>query len=63
MDVLVTNNHVFQNLEQAKNASYQFGYQNDSGMWQPEIIKGKELIVDNKAFFFTHHVSNVISLT
>ena len=58
MVVLVTNNHVFQTLEQARSASYRFGYLNDStsGRWQPEKIKGEDLIVNNKSFFFTHHV-------
>ena len=56
MVVLVTNNHVFQTLEQAMNASYQFGFLSDSGRWQPEEIKGKDLIVDNKKFFFSHQV-------
>ena len=56
MVVLVTNNHVFQTLEQARSASYQFGYQSGSGKWQPKKILGEELIVNNKSFFFTHHV-------
>ena len=56
MVVLVTNNHVFQTLEQAMNASYQFGFQSNSGRWQPEEIKGKDLIVENKQFFFSHQV-------
>ena len=56
MVVLVTNNHVFQTLKQARSASYQFGYQSDSEKWQPKKIPGEELIVDNKSFFFTHHV-------
>lgn len=55
MVVLVTNNHVFQTLEQARSATYQFGYQSGSEKWQPKKIPGEELIVDNKSFFFTHH--------
>ena len=58
MLVLVTNNHVFQTLEQARKATYQFGYHNDSGKWQlPESIKGEVLVRDNKSLFFTNHVS------
>ena len=53
--VLVTNNHVFQTLEQALKASYQFGYHTDSEKWQPDLIEGKDFIVNNKDFFFTHH--------
>ena len=59
MVVLVTNHHVFQTLEQAQKASYQFGYHSDSGRWQPEKIKGDELIADNKSFFFTHCVCSL----
>lgn len=54
MLVLVTNNHVLETLEQARSASYQFGYQTDNEKWQPELIIGEDLIVDNKDFFFTH---------
>jgi len=57
MLVLVTNHHVFQTLEQARKATYQFGYQDDSDKWQPKLIKGEELISDNKSFFFTNRVS------
>ena len=56
MVVLVTNNHVFQTLKQARKASYQFGYQSGSEKWQPKKIQGDDLIVDNESFFFTHHV-------
>ena len=53
--VLVTNNHVFQTLEQALKASYQFGYHTDSEKWQPDLIKGEDLIYNNEDYFFTHH--------
>lgn len=65
MVVLVTNHHVFQTLEQARSASYQFGYQSSSQKWQPKVIEGKDLIVNNKSLFFTHryHVRTYVIYT
>ena len=55
MVVLVTNNHMLENLEQARDASYQFGYHFDNGSWEPKKINGEDLVAEDETLFFTDH--------
>jgi len=58
--VLVTNNHVFPTREQARKATFCFGYQSTTGS-QPEEIEGEKLI-DENALFKTNKVSVMVTI-
>ena len=59
--VLVTNNHIFQSVDQARNASYTFGYHHNSHELQnPGLIQGNDLVPDNASFFYTHVSTSIL---
>jgi len=50
--VLVTNNHMLHNLDQARRASYKFGYlDQEGGTYMPNCIQGEDLISDCAVFY------------